>query len=285
VVVHENEAMSIPESLSYAEAAAIPEAFLTAYDALTARGRIQQGESVLIPRRRERRRYRRHSTREDAWRHGAGDLALAGQASKSLATLGLDTGIDTSTRPFREQISRPVNVILDVLGGRGISRTTWTLLPRGDGWCCWLSAGPKVPDANLEMILRKRLEVIGTNMRSRGLEERSALIQEFGHRYLSLFGQHIPRRRADAEPGPPGEHRRHPSPDHSCGVSHGRHRGRARRPWSGTSRWAKSFWSGKGRPFPSAGGSDPWRSAAPRPVPRPPPTGRAGSRLRSAGPR
>ncbi|HEX6559699.1 MAG TPA: alcohol dehydrogenase catalytic domain-containing protein, partial [Longimicrobiales bacterium] len=48
VVVHEDEAISIPDTLSYEQAAAVPEAFLTAYDALHARLHVQHGESVLI---------------------------------------------------------------------------------------------------------------------------------------------------------------------------------------------------------------------------------------------
>src|SRR3954469_3861481 len=43
VVVHQDEALPIPTGLSYAEAAAIPESFLTAYDALVTRGRLSQG--------------------------------------------------------------------------------------------------------------------------------------------------------------------------------------------------------------------------------------------------
>ncbi|HMV30897.1 MAG TPA: alcohol dehydrogenase catalytic domain-containing protein, partial [Gemmatimonadales bacterium] len=48
VVVHADEAMAIPEGMAYTDAAAIPEAFLTAWDALVARGRLAAGERVLI---------------------------------------------------------------------------------------------------------------------------------------------------------------------------------------------------------------------------------------------
>ncbi|HET6578903.1 MAG TPA: alcohol dehydrogenase catalytic domain-containing protein, partial [Gemmatimonadales bacterium] len=48
VAVHQDEALPIPEGLSYAEAAAIPEVFLTAFDALVTRGRLAAGERVLI---------------------------------------------------------------------------------------------------------------------------------------------------------------------------------------------------------------------------------------------
>ncbi|MEO7333495.1 MAG: alcohol dehydrogenase catalytic domain-containing protein, partial [Gemmatimonadales bacterium] len=48
VVVHQDEAVAVPSKLSWTEAAAIPEAFLTAWDALTTRGRLQRGERVLL---------------------------------------------------------------------------------------------------------------------------------------------------------------------------------------------------------------------------------------------
>ena len=194
VVVHENEILPIPEALSFAEAAAIPEAFLTAHDALTARGKLQQGECVLI-----------HAVASGvgtaaiqlAKLLGATVLGTSRTSAKlePLAALGLDTAVDTSVKPFREQISRPVNVILDVLGGPAFQDILSLLALRGRLVLLGFLQGPTVLQGSLELILRKRLEVIGTNMRSRGLEERSVLIEEFGQRFLPLFGQHI---RADS---------------------------------------------------------------------------------------
>jgi NADPH:quinone reductase-like Zn-dependent oxidoreductase len=190
VVVHENEILPIPENLSFAEAAAIPEAFLTAFDALTARGRVQPGEWVLI-----------HAVASGvgtaaiqlAKTLGASVIGTSRTPSKlePLASLGLDRGIDTSTRPFRELISRPVNVILDVLGGPAFMDNLALLAPRGRLVLLGFLQGPKVPEASLELILRKRLEVVGTTMRSRGLEERAVMIEEFGRRYLPMFGEHL----------------------------------------------------------------------------------------------
>lgn len=51
--------------------------------------------------------------------------------------------------------------------------------------------GPVAPHANLDLILRKRLEIIGTAMRTRGLEERSQLAAEFRANVLPLFGPHV----------------------------------------------------------------------------------------------
>jgi putative PIG3 family NAD(P)H quinone oxidoreductase len=185
VVVHQDEVLPIPEGLSYAEAAAIPEAFLTAYDALVTRGRLQPGERVLI-----------HAA-------GSGVGTAAAQIAKHLgATVlgtsrsgdklaraliyGVDIGIDTSQALFREAVGEPVNIVLDVLGGPAFADNLAVLAPRGRLIMLGFLAGGKA-ETDLGPILQKRLEIIGTMMRTRKLEERIPLIREFSARMLPLF--------------------------------------------------------------------------------------------------
>jgi putative PIG3 family NAD(P)H quinone oxidoreductase len=189
VTVHQDEALRIPDGLSYPEAAAIPEAFLTAYDALVTRGRLAPGERVLI-----------HAV-------GSGVGTAAAQVAKHLgatvlgtsrsadklarATIyGLDIGIDTSRTGFRDAVSDPVDVILDVLGGPAFADNLAVLAPRGRLVLLGFLAGSRAT-ADLGPILRKRLEVIGTVMRTRGLEERVPLVRAFAERILPLFDQRI----------------------------------------------------------------------------------------------
>ena len=170
VAVHQDEALAIPDGLSYAEAAAIPEVFLTAYDALVTRGRLAPGERVLI-----------HAV-------GSGVGTAAAQIAKHLgATVlgtsrspeklaralvyGLDHGIDTSRGSFREAVGDPVDVVLDVLGGPAFADNLAVLAPRGRLVLLGFLAGGRFT-GDLGPILRKRLEVIGTMMRTRGPEER-----------------------------------------------------------------------------------------------------------------
>lgn len=190
VVVHEDEALPIPDHLTLEEAAAIPEAFLTGYDALTTRGRLDQGECVLI-----------HAVASGlgtaaiqlAKVLGASVLGTSRTPAKlpPLRELGLDQGIDTSTKPFGAQITRPVHLILDVLGGPAFQDNLAVLAPRGRLILLGFLQGSDIPTASLELILRKRLEVIGTAMRTRGSQERVALVEEFGTRMLPLFGEHL----------------------------------------------------------------------------------------------
>jgi putative PIG3 family NAD(P)H quinone oxidoreductase len=189
VTVHEDEALAIPEALSYAEAAAIPEAFLTAYDALVTRGRLAAGERVLI-----------HAVGSGVGtaaaqiaRHlGATVLGTSRSADKLARALvyGLDVGIDTSRGPFPEAVGEPVHVVLDVLGGPAFGENLAVLAPRGRLVLLGFLAGSRTT-TDLGPILRKRLEVIGTVMRTRTLDERIPLVREFAERMLPLFDQRI----------------------------------------------------------------------------------------------
>src|SRR5215218_2186878 len=151
VAVHQDEVLSVPEGLSYAEAAAIPEAFLTAYDALATRARLQSGERVLI-----------HAV-------GSGVGTAATQIAKHLgatvlgtsrsgdklarATVyGLDVGIDTSRHGFRDAVGEPVHVVLDVLGGPAFADNLHVLAPRGRLVLLGLLAGGRTT-ADLSAIL------------------------------------------------------------------------------------------------------------------------------------
>ena len=185
VVVHQDETLRIPAALSYAEAAAIPEAFLTAYDALVTRARLHTGERILI-----------HAVgsgigtaaTQIAKQLGATVLGTSRSGDKLARALvyGLDVGIDTGSAPFRDVISEPVDVVLDVLGGPSFSDNLAVLAPRGRLILLGFLAGSST-EADLGPILRKRLEVIGTVMRTRGLEERIPLVAEFAARMLPLF--------------------------------------------------------------------------------------------------
>jgi NADPH2:quinone reductase len=180
VVIPADQALAVPEGLSFAEAAAIPEVFLTAYDALVTRGRLRPGERVLI-----------HAV-------GSGVGTAASQIAKHLgATVigtsrsvdklaravvyGVDHGIDTSKVNFRESIGQPVDVVLDAIGGPAFDDNLAVLAP----------GGRLVLLGFLAPMIRKRLEVIGTAMRVRSAEERKALVAEFAERMLPLFDRRI----------------------------------------------------------------------------------------------
>ena len=189
LTVHEDEALPIPGSLGFEAAAAVPEAFLTAYDALVARGRLALGERVLV-----------HAVgsgvgtaaAQIAKHLGATVLGTSRSAGKLARAVmyGLDVGIDTSRAPFPDQVGDPVHVVLDVLGGPALADNLRVLAPRGRLVLLGFLAG-SMASADLGPILRKRLEVIGTVMRTRSLDERRPLVREFTERMLPLFDQRV----------------------------------------------------------------------------------------------
>ncbi len=183
VVVHEREAIVAPAVLGEVEAAAVPEAFLTAYDALVVRGRLEPGQRVLI-----------HAVGSGVgtvavqlarWL-GATVLGTSRTADKLIRAreLGLDHGIDTSTGSFREQLTAPVDVILDFFGGGALADNLASLAPRGRLVLLGTMQGAEAPQVDVGRILRGRLEVIGTVMRSRPQEERIPLVDGFVARVL-----------------------------------------------------------------------------------------------------
>jgi NADPH:quinone reductase len=185
VVVHQDEVLPIPAGLSFTEAAAIPEAFLTAYDALVTRARLQTGERVLV-----------HAVgsgvgtaaTQIAKHLGATVLGTSRSGDKLARALvyGLDVGIDTGSMLFRDAVGDPVNIVLDVLGGPSFGDNLAVLASRGRLILLGFLAGSNT-DVDLGPVLRKRLEVIGTMMRTRSLEERIPLVSEFAIRMLPLF--------------------------------------------------------------------------------------------------
>src|SRR5918992_1157639 len=177
VVVHQDEVLPLPAGLSFAEAAAIPEVFLTAYDALVTRGQLEPRERVLI-----------HAVgsglgtaaAQIARQLGATVLGTSRSADKLAKALvyGVEIGIDTSKTPFRDAVGEPVNLVLDVLGGPALADNLAVLAPQGRLVLLGFLAGSH-SEADLGPMLGKRLEMIGTVMRTRALEERIPLVHEF----------------------------------------------------------------------------------------------------------
>ncbi len=190
VAVHERMLMAIPPNLSFEQAASIPEVFLTAFDALFVHCGLQPGEAVLL----------------HAAGSGVGTAAIqmaslagcpvfgtAGSDEKlgKAAELGLDVGINYHNEDFAEVVAartdgRGVDVILDVIGAEYWARNLQSLAMRGRMVLVGTMSGAKL-DADLGMLMSKRLRVHGTTLRTRPLEEKAALTQEFARRMLPLF--------------------------------------------------------------------------------------------------
>jgi putative PIG3 family NAD(P)H quinone oxidoreductase len=185
VLVRESEALPIPENLSFTEAAAIPEAFYTAYDALVLRGRVRAGERVLVQAVGSGLGT---AATQIAKHLGATVIGASRSANKlaRAASYGVDVPVDTSRTSLRDGVGGPVDVVLDVIGASALAEHLAILAPRGRLVILGLMGGRSAP-IELDMVLRKRLEIIASVMRPRGPDERAALVAELRVHLIPLF--------------------------------------------------------------------------------------------------
>ena len=190
VVVPEALTMKIPDGLGFESAAAIPEAFLTAREALFVAGSTRRNESVLI-----------HAAAggvgsaavQLARAHGARIFATAGGATKGdwVRALGADRVIDYKTQDFAAVIKaetqgRGVDVILDFIGAAYAEQHAACLAPLGRQVLVGVMGGAQA-SINLARLLQRRQSLIGVVMRSRSVEEKIELTRAFVRVSLPLF--------------------------------------------------------------------------------------------------
>lgn len=190
VVVHEREAIRIPQNLSMDEAAAVPEAFLTAYDALFRQLDLKVSERVLI-----------HAVGSGvgtaalqlARAAGANTLGTSRTAEKlrRAGELGLEVGIDTAREDLAEAVNQAtygsgVHAVLDLVGGKLLEASLRVLALKGRAIVVGTTGGSKA-EIDLGLLLRRRIHLFGTVLRSRPLEEKIALAREFSSSVLPLL--------------------------------------------------------------------------------------------------
>jgi putative PIG3 family NAD(P)H quinone oxidoreductase len=182
VATHYRLAVKVPDVLSWEEAGATPEVFITAHDALLQCG-LAAGERVLI-----------HAAgsgvgvaaTQIARVMGASLVAgTAGSAEKlaRAAELGLDLGINYREQDFAEEVLRAtdgkgVDVILDVIGAEYWERNLRALAVKGRMVVVGLMGGTGA-STNLGVLLQKRLQVRGTTLRARPMEEKATATRAF----------------------------------------------------------------------------------------------------------
>jgi len=182
IVVNHRLASIIPERLTFEEAASVPEAFITAHDALL-QCSFACGETVLV--------------------HAAGSgvgtaaiqiarvmgasivLGTAGSKEKLDAAqkLGLDVAIDYKTEAFADRAreatgGRGVDVVVDFIGASYLESNVRALAEKGRMILIGLMGGFS-GELALGAMLQKRLTIRGTLLRARSLEEKAAAVRAF----------------------------------------------------------------------------------------------------------
>lgn len=192
VVIHERMAMPIPPSMSFTEAAAIPEAFLTAIEALFHRAQLETGQTVLI-----------HGAAggvgsaavQLAHGHGAKVIATASNGDKlaKAKELGADLLINHKAQDFETVILEQglaVDVILDSVGAAYWQKHARLLANNGRLIVLGLLGGAKV-EVDFSTLLKKQLQLVGIVMRSRELIDKILMTQRFISETLPLFEQGV----------------------------------------------------------------------------------------------
>ncbi len=190
VVVHGDLAIPIPDRLTFEQAAAVPEAYITAYDALFLQLGLSVGESLLI-----------HAVGSGV---GVAALQMAKQAGvtvfgtagsdeklKKAGDLALDVGINYRTTDFEQAITertaqRGVDVILDLVGAAHWPKNLTSLAVGGRMIVVGLTGGAKA-ETNLAVILNRRLRIVGTVLRSRSLHEKMKVTAAFERQIVPLL--------------------------------------------------------------------------------------------------
>ena len=190
VVTHERMLQLVPETVDLADAAAIPEVFMTAHDALVTQGDLASGGRALV----------------HAGGSGVGTAsiqiakAIGAQVAVTCSTdkmepcrkLGADLVVDYTEEDFVQEIelwtqSEGVDVVLDVIGGDYLPKNLQCLKVQGRIIQVGVMGGP-VTSFALGALLPKRASLIGTVLRSRPIEQKIKANQRFVAELLPRFG-------------------------------------------------------------------------------------------------
>lgn len=190
IVIDEAMALPIPSGLDFEQAAAIPEAFYTAFVNLVLEAGLAEGERVLI-----------HAGASGVGTaaiqlviaRGATAIVTAGSDDKlaRCQALGAGAGINYKRENFAERVAaltdgKGVDVILDCVGGSYLEANVGALRSQGRLVIIGLMGGTKA-ELNLGLLVSRRLRVIGSVLRSRSLAEKLAITDAFRDQVLPLF--------------------------------------------------------------------------------------------------
>lgn len=189
--VNEREAMAIPVRMDFTDAAAIPEAFLTAFDAIVTQGGLRPSDSLLV----------------HAATSGVGTAAIqlgrvlsatvlgTGRSKDKLErarALGLQHALPVEGPPsFSREVTarsggRGADVVVDLVGAAYLAETLRSMARRGRLIQVGLLGGAKA-EIDLSVLMTRRLTLRGTTLRGRPLDEKIAVAQTFEREMLPFF--------------------------------------------------------------------------------------------------
>jgi putative PIG3 family NAD(P)H quinone oxidoreductase len=204
VATHERLLARIPANLDWAQAAAVPEAFITAHDALWIQARLRPGESVLIT----------------AVGSGVGLAAVQLVRALQAVPFGTSRTLDkiAQAKPFgleaglavRDNLDelvaaaeqwtekKGINVVLDLVGGPYAKVCQKLMALKGRIMLVGTVAGGSF-EVDSRHVMGKRLEIRGTVLRARSLEEKIQVTQAFAEEVVPLLASGLLRPTIDSK--------------------------------------------------------------------------------------
>jgi putative PIG3 family NAD(P)H quinone oxidoreductase len=198
VVVPENHLAEIPANLDWPEAAAVPEVFITAHDALFTRANLRSGETMLV-----------HAAGSGV---GTAAIQLAYAAGATVfgtsrttdkleraKTYGLSNAIALGEDPqamvapvMQWTNGHGVNVIIDLVGAAYLEANLNALTRQGRLVLVGTTAGTKAT-IDLSLAMGKRLTIVGTMLRARTIEEKATATRLFSEQVVPLLANGVVR--------------------------------------------------------------------------------------------
>ena len=192
LVAHEDEVCPVPAELSIEQAAAVPEVFMTAYDALVLQGGLAMGQYALL-----------HAAASGVGTAavqlclamGAIPIGTSRKAEKleALRHLGLRHAIVPDAGSFAGAVreatgGRLADVVLDTVGAKYLSENIKAVAPGGRIVVIGLLGGAKA-ELPLGLLVAKRIQLQGSVLRSRKLDEKIALTRAFERAVVPLLAR------------------------------------------------------------------------------------------------
>ena len=174
VLVHERAVARIPDALDDEQAAAVPEAFITAHDAVRTQAGLLMGETLLV-----------HGAAggvgsaavQIGLMTGASVIAVVRSESAAEVVAGLGAEVIREDR-FPADVPRKVDVILELVGAPHFPANLDVLAPKGRIAVVGVGAGQEIT-LSLLTLMQRRATIRGTVLRARPLEEKGVVIRAF----------------------------------------------------------------------------------------------------------
>ena len=184
VVVHERHVVAVPDRLDEQEAAAVPEVFVTAHDAVVVQAGLRPGDVLLV----------------NGASGGVGSAAVqlgvllgarvfassrSEETGRRLAALGAEA-VTPEDAFERVKAAGGADVVLELVGSPNLAADLDALATKGRLMVVGTGAGHEAP-LSLRALMGKRARVLGTVLRARPVEEKAAAVQAFGREVVPLL--------------------------------------------------------------------------------------------------